>query len=98
VIVLAVMAQLAIVTHAPDTVRACDAVDVSVAISGSPSDPPRLVAPSFRPFDVLRASAPRLVYDRSGRASVIVEYAFVITTDRTGRFTSGARVAGAPGT
>lgn len=86
-IVVAVLAQLAIVTHAPDTVRACDAVDVSVAVSSPANDLPRLTAPSFRPFDVLRAGAPRLVYDRSGRASAITEYQFVITTDRTGRFT-----------
>src|SRR5690242_15083460 len=60
---------------------------MSVAVSGPANDVPRLIAPAFRPFDVLRASAPRVVYDRSGRASAVVEYAFVVTTDRTGRFT-----------
>jgi tetratricopeptide (TPR) repeat protein len=87
VLVAAVLAQMAIVTHVPDTVRACDAVEVSVAVSGPVTDVPRLTVPSFRPFDLLRAGAPRLVYSRGGRASVIVEYKFVITTDRTGRFT-----------
>ena len=105
-LVAAVLAQMAIVTHAPDTVRACDAVEVSVAVSGPANDQPRLMPPSFRPFDVLRAGAPRVVYDRGGRASVIVEYQFVITTDRTGRFTipafearsRGGSIAGKPHT
>ncbi len=92
-IALAVMAQLAIVTHAPDTVRACDAVEVSVAVSGPAANAPRLLTPSFRPFDVLRAGSPRLVYDRSSRGSVLAEYKFVITTDRIGRFTIPAFVA-----
>jgi tetratricopeptide (TPR) repeat protein len=84
-VLVAVLAQLAIVTHAPDTVRACDAVEVSVAVSGLASNPPRLSTPTFRPFDVLRASAPRTVYNRA-RGTVLVEYQFIITTDRTGRF------------
>jgi tetratricopeptide (TPR) repeat protein len=93
VLAIAVMAQLAIVTHAPDTVRACDAVEVSVAVSGPAADAPRLLTPTFRPFDVLRAGTPRLIYDRSRRASVLAEYKFILTTDRTGRFTIPGFVA-----
>ena len=44
-LVAAVLAQMAIVTHAPDTVRACDAVEVSVAVSGPANDQPRLMPP-----------------------------------------------------
>jgi hypothetical protein len=31
--ILAVVAQLSIVAHAPDTVSACEAVEISVAVS-----------------------------------------------------------------
>jgi len=86
--VLTVAAQLAIVAHAPDTVFACDAVDISVAVSAGGSSIPRLITPSFRPFDLLRSgSTPRLQYDpRSPRSSIIVEYRFTVTTDRVGKF------------
>jgi oxygen tolerance protein BatD len=83
---IAVMAQLAIVAHAPDTVATCDAVEVSVAVSARGAVIPRLTSPSFAPFDVLRSSAPRIEYGSRARSSVMVEYRFTVTTDRTGRF------------
>ena len=85
---LGLVAQLAIVTHAPDTVRACDAIELSVAISAPASGSPRLVAPSLRPFELLRgAGAPRVTRDPASRGSIIAEYRFVLTTDQVGRFT-----------
>lgn len=81
------VAQLAIVAHAPDTVATCDAVELSVAVSAPGTRAPRLVTPSFAPFDVLRSSPPRVQYGSSSRSSVMAEYRFTLTTDRVGRFT-----------
>ena len=85
--VLAFAAQLAIVAHAPDTASACDAIEVSVAVSAPGTDVPRLVAPSFAPFDVLRSSSvPHMTYSRSGNMTT-AEYRYILTTERTGPFT-----------
>jgi hypothetical protein len=84
---IAVAAQLAIIAHAPDTVAACDAVEVSVAVSARGAEVPRLTTPSFAPFDVLRSGVPRIEYGSSARSSVLAEYRFTMTTDRIGRFT-----------
>jgi tetratricopeptide (TPR) repeat protein len=84
---LGVVAQLAIVVHAPDTVRACEAIDLTVAVSASASDMPRLITPSLRPFDVLRgAPSPRVTYRSGSRSSIVAEYRYVITTEQVGRF------------
>jgi len=84
-VVFAVAAQLAIVAHAPDTVFACAALDVTIAVSANGSSVPRLTAPSLQPFDVLRSGSPRVQYS-SARSSMVVEHRFTITTDRIGRF------------
>ena len=80
--VLGVVAQMAIVAHAPDVVYACDAVEVSVAVSAPGSSMPRLSIPSLAPFDVLRAGEPRAQYSRE-RASITTEYSFTLTNDRS---------------
>ena len=82
---LGVVAQLAIVAHAPDTVAACDAVEVTVAVNAPGTSVPRLLMPSFAPFDVLRGSEPRAQYSRA-RSATVSEYRFILTTDRTGSF------------
>jgi tetratricopeptide (TPR) repeat protein len=82
---LALFAQLAIVAHAPDSAAACEAIEVSVAVSAPGRGVPALVSPSFYPFDVLRSSpVPHVTYD--GRGSTVAEYRYVLTTDRTGTF------------
>jgi hypothetical protein len=84
---LAVIAQLAIVAHGPDSAATCEAFEVSVAVSAKGSTVPRLVVPSFYPFDILRSSpVPHLTYDRRPDGSVTAEYRYVLTTDRTGTF------------
>ena len=80
------LAQLAIVAHAPDSAFACDAVTVTVAASVPGSSIPRLNAPSLAPFDVLRNDAPRVRYSRATN-TLTAEYRFTITTDRIGEFT-----------
>jgi hypothetical protein len=87
--VLGIAAQIAIVAHAPDSVVACDAVDVSVAISAPGTMVPRLIVPSLAPFDVLRSS-PRVEY---ARGSTISEYRFTVATGSVGRFTIPAFLA-----
>jgi hypothetical protein len=83
--ILGVVAQMAIVAHAPETVYACDAVDVTVAISAPGSSMPLLRPPPFQPFDVLRATEPRARFSRA-RSTITTEYTFTLTTDRTGQF------------
>ena len=86
--ILAIAAQLAVVAHGPDSATACDALEISVAVSAPGGVPPQLVAPSLAPFDVLRSSAvPHVTYDPRGRGSVLAEFRYVITTDRIGTFT-----------
>jgi hypothetical protein len=86
--VLAVVAQLSIVAHAPDTVSACEAVEISVAVSAPGRYAPGIVAPSMSPFDVLRSSGvPHITYDPQGKGSVVAEYRYLLTTDRIGTFT-----------
>ena len=84
---LALVAQLSIVAHAPDTASTCDAIEISVAVSATGSVPPALIAPSLVPFDVLRSSGvPHLSVNTRGPGSLIAEYRYVITTDRVGTF------------
>ncbi len=79
---LLVLAQLAIVAHAPETVAACDAVEVTVAVSAPGSTAPQLVPPPFAPFDVLRSSVtPHVQLDPRNGGSIIAEYRYVLTTD-----------------
>jgi len=86
--VLAIVAQLSIVAHAPDTVASCEAIEISVAVSAPGRIAPEVIAPSLAPFDVLRSSGvPHVTYDRQGGGSVIAEYRYLLTTDRVGTFT-----------
>ena len=103
IVALRVAAQLAIVAHAPENVAACEPVEISVAVSNRGRELPQLVAPAFRPFDVLGGSAhPRI--DMSDRSSLVAEYRYIVVTDRTGRYvippfearTSAGRVASQP--
>jgi hypothetical protein len=88
VIGLILIAQLAIVAHAPDTVVPCDAVEVTVAVSAPGSIAPKLIPPSFKPFDVLRSSvAPHVQLDPRNGGSIIAEFRYVLTTDQSGSFT-----------
>ena len=82
------IAQLAIVAHAPSTVAACDAIEVTVAVSAGGTEVPQLVPPTFAPFDVLRSSvSPHVQLDPRNGGSIIAEYRYVLTTDRSGSFT-----------
>jgi hypothetical protein len=87
--VLALAAQLSIVAHAPDSALTCEAIDITVAVSatGNGSQLPRLVVPSFAPFDVLRSSPiPHVTFSRANN-TLTAEFKYVLTTDRVGPFT-----------
>ncbi len=82
------IAQLAMVAHAADTVGACEPLEVSVAVSAPGSAIPRLVAPSFAPFDIMRSAVmPHVERDSRAVPSVTVEYRYVLVTDRLGEYT-----------
>ena len=82
------IAQLAMVAHAADTVGACEPLEVSVAVSAPGSAIPRLVAPNFAPFDIMRSVVmPHVERDSRAVPSVTVEYRYVLVTDRLGAYT-----------
>ena len=87
-VVLSVAAQLAVAAQAPDSVFACEAIDVSVVVSTAGSMSARVEAPSFRPFDLLRNTTSPYVERRTTdrRFPVLLRYHFIITTDRIGTF------------
>jgi hypothetical protein len=83
---LALAFQLAIVAQAPDTASACEAIEISVAVTAPGTEPPRLVAPSLAPFDVLRSSpVPHVTLSRGNR-TLTAEYRYIVTTDRNGQY------------
>ena len=95
---LALIAQLSIVAHAPDVASACDAIEVSVAVSAPGQRSGAMIVPSFAPFDVLRSPpVPHVTLRFARRRHVIAEYRYVITTDHIGTFTIRA-VRGEAGT
>ncbi len=84
---LAVIAQLAIVAHGPDSASTCEAFEVTVAVNAKGSAVPRLIPPSFAAFDILRSSpVPHVSFDRADN-TVTAEYRYVLTTDHTGTYT-----------
>jgi BatD DUF11 like domain len=88
IVALAVVAQLAIVAHGPDSASVCEAFEVSVAVSAKGSAVPRVTPPSFYPFDILRSSpVPHVSFDNRPDGSVTAEYRYVLTTDHPGTYT-----------
>lgn len=84
---LLAIAQLAIVAHGPDSASTCEAFEVSVAVSAPGTAVPRLIAPSFFPFDILRSSpVPHVSYEARNDGSVTAEFRYVLTTDRPGTY------------
>jgi tetratricopeptide (TPR) repeat protein len=83
----ALVAQLAIVAHAPATVAACEPVEVSVAVSASGTVAPRVLMPPLTPFELLRTTSRPNVSQAAGSPTIMVEHKYVVTTDRVGSFT-----------
>ena len=93
---IALIAQLSIAAHAPETVAACEAFEVSVSVTVIGAIPPYVIPPSFGYFDVLRSS-PTPTVTPSGPAMSVAEFKYVLTTERTGSFTLGPFEARAGG-
>jgi oxygen tolerance protein BatD len=83
----ALVAQLAIVAHAPTTVAACEPIEVSVAVSAPGTVAPRVLMPSLTPFELLRTTSRPNVSQTAGSPTIMVEHKYVVTTDRVGSFT-----------
>jgi len=82
------LAQLSLVAYGPESVAACEAVEVSVAATIPGTTVPRIALPSFAPFALLRTSqSSRTGVDASGQLFTFVEGKYVLTTDRVGTFT-----------
>ena len=85
---LGVIAQLAIVAHAPEVTNACQSFDLTVAVRAPGTVVPQITAPSLAPFDILRSSpSPLVTVDAGGLGSVLAEFRYVLTTEQTGTFT-----------
>ena len=81
-------AQLAIVAHAADTVGACEPLDLSVAVSAPGTALPTLTAPSFGPFDIMRATrTPQVQRDSRAVPSTMVEYRYLLVASQPGSYT-----------
>lgn len=85
---LVLLAQLSIVAQAPDTVGACEPVEVSVAVQASGVVAPQVLPPSFGPFQVLRSSIlPHLTAGPGTQGGIVAEFRYVIASQKTGAFT-----------
>src|SRR4029078_12590949 len=66
---------------------ACDAGEVTVAVSAPGSTAPQLVPPTFKPFDVLRSSVtPHMQLDPRNGGSTIAEFNAALPPDQSGTF------------
>jgi hypothetical protein len=83
----ALVAQLAVVAHAPPAVAACEPVEISLAVSANGSVAPRVLMPPLGPFELLRTTSRPTVTQTAGGSTITVEHKYVVTTDRVGAFT-----------
>lgn len=82
------LAQLSITAHAPDSVGACEPIEVSVAVQTTGTIAPQVLPPAFGPFEVLRSTVmPRLIGSPATGGMVTAEYEYVLASERTGEFT-----------
>jgi hypothetical protein len=83
-LILRLAAQIAVLAQAPDSVAACEAVDVTVQVRSAGRVVPSLSTPSLRPFDVLRHSLARVDYRPDG-SGLQAEYRLTLVTDVPGQ-------------
>lgn len=87
-IALLVMAQIAIVAHAPDTASACMPFELTVAARSAGAVAPRVELPLPAAWQLLRRSVvSRVESDGTGQPSSITEATFVVATNAVGRVT-----------
>ena len=82
---LAIAAQIAITVSAPDTVTACAPLSIHVSVDAPGTQAPRLVAPDFGAFSIVRLSTlPRRQRAAERGIASTDAYRYDITTPRTG--------------
>jgi hypothetical protein len=82
---LGLVAQLTVVAHAPATARACEPIEVSVAVRVTGNVLPRIIAPVLAPFEILSSSSvPRTWRDPASPGALFAEYRYVVATDQVG--------------
>ncbi len=86
-LVRALVAQLAVVAHAPPAVAACEPVEITLAVSANGSVAPRVLMPPLGPFELLRTTSRPTVRQTASGSTITVEHKYVVTTDRVGTFT-----------
>ena len=91
-LILRLAAQIAVLAQAPDSVAACEAVDVTVQVRAPGRVVPSLNTPALRPFDVLRKSLVRVDYRPDG-SGLQAEYRLTLVTDVPGQHTISGFVA-----
>ena len=85
---IGVIAQLAIVAHGPETTNACQPFELTVAVRAPGLVVPQITAPVLAPFDILSSSpSPQVTIEAGAQGSVLAEFRYKLTTDRTGTFT-----------
>jgi tetratricopeptide (TPR) repeat protein len=85
---IGVVAQLAIVAHGPETTNACQPFELTVAVRAPGLVVPQITAPILAPFDILSSSpSPQVTIEAGAQGSVLAEFRYKLTTDRTGTFT-----------
>lgn len=84
---LLLIAQIAIVAHAPDTAATCAPIEITVAARAHGTIAPQIALPvSTSAFQLLRtALVSRVEPDGTGQSSAIAEATFVIATETAGR-------------
>ena len=84
---LLVLAQLAMVAHAPDTATTCAPFSITVAARAPGDVAPRIVPPASSPsLQLLKTSTTsRIERDGIGRPSALTEATFTVATDGYGR-------------
>ncbi len=84
---LLVIAQLAMVAHAPDTATTCAPFSITVAARAPGNIPPRITPPASSPaLQLLKTTTTsRIERDGIGRPSALTEATFTVATDGFGR-------------
>lgn len=83
---LAIVAQLAVAAHAPDSGSVCAPVEVSIAARLDGNTVPHLSSADFGQLTVLRSSAvPRVTREHQG-SSMMAEWRFIVVAPHAGTF------------
>ena len=84
----AAAAQVAIAASAPPAVSACEAIELRVSVTAPGHVAPRVMAPAFAPFELVRrVTRPVVTFSSTGEPAISVEHLYVLATDAPGTYT-----------